>query len=282
MIKTKVIRKTVKLLTVTFLLITVFSFNSSPQPVLAKNTTHVNLVGRKRASKRPVKAKPAKVKPTVRKLATDIVHSTPVNLPADTKNIIVQKPTITNFTSDIVERYSLSGYIWQHPQHITYTYLNLNRDQMAMVDSEIGAVNALGLVHLVKATDPANADITVSMINQYEEDPETAKIKGLLGMTSGTYFTNSNYKGLHYFTKINIHLEQNNLDDYGADYTVVFKHVFLHELGHGLGLAHLPETASKALVMYPTTDKYKIGRTSETAIEIDQQFISSLAALYLN
>lgn len=282
MIKTKVIRKTIKLLTVSFLLITTLGFNSSPQPVLAKNATHVNLVGRKHASKRLVKAKPAKVKLTVRKLATDIVHSMPVNLPADTKNIIAQTPVITNFTSDIIERYSLSGYIWQYPQHITYTYLNLNRDQMVMADSEIGAVNALGLVHLVKATDPAKADITVSMINQSEEDPETAKIKDLLGMTSGTHLTNSNYKGLHYFTKINIHLEQNNLDDYGADYTVVFKHVFLHELGHGLGLAHLPDTASKALVMFPTTDNYKIGRTSETAIEIDQPFISSLAALYLN
>lgn len=282
MIKTKVIRKIVKLLTVTFLLITTLGFNSSPQPVLAKKTTQVNLVGHKHTRKRPVKAKPAKIKPTARKLATDIVHSTPVNLPADTKNIIAQTPAIANFTSDIIERYSLSGYIWQYPHHITYTYLNLNKDQMAMADSEIGAVNALGLVHLVRVADPAKANITVSMINQSEEDPETAKIKDLLGMTSGTHLTNSNYKGLHYFTKINIHLEQNNLDDYGADYAVVFKHVFLHELGHGLGLAHLPDTASKALIMYPTTDKYKIGRTSETAIEIDQPFISSLAALYLN
>lgn len=189
-------------------------------------------------------------------------------------------PKISYFSQDIIKQYSLKGFVWQDPKCITYAYTNLNDQEQQMAECEIARINNFNLVHLQKTTNATNADIIITMTMASQE--ESLKDGDLLGVTSGATCYTMSAKGLYYYTQEYVHLVKDNISKYKYLNELVFKHAFLHEMGHALGLAHVPDTSDKSLIMYPLTDPYIILGGSLTERNIDQQYINSLAVLYRN
>lgn len=189
-------------------------------------------------------------------------------------------PKISYFSQDIIKQYSLKGFVWQNPKCITYAYTNLNDQEQQMADCEIARINNFNLVHLQKTANAVNADIIITMTMASQE--ESLNDGDLLGVTSGAACYTMNAKGLYYYNQEYVHLVKDNLTKYKYLNELVFKHAFLHEMGHALGLAHVPDTSDKSLIMYPLTDPYIILGQSLTERDIDQQYINSLAVLYRN
>lgn len=103
-----------------------------------------------------------------------------------------------------------------------------------------------------------------------------------LGYTKGSFWQESN-KGLNYFYREHIRLEQNTIvKNYTkARYNFTFKHTLLHELGHALGLDHIKGKKNKALIMYPVDNDYAL-MDKHNKLIIDQEYINGLALLYNN
>lgn len=189
-------------------------------------------------------------------------------------------PKISYFSQDIIKQYSLKGFVWQDPKCITYAYTNLNDQEQQMAECEIARINNFNLVHLQKTTNATNADIIITMTMANQEEP--LKDGDLLGVTSGAACYTMSAKGLYYYNQEYVHLVKDNISKYKYLNELVFKHAFLHEMGHALGLAHVPDTSDKSLIMYPLTNPYIILGRSLTERNIDQQYINSLAVLYRN
>lgn len=195
-------------------------------------------------------------------------------------NLSKDTPKISYFSQDIIKQYSLKGFVWQNPKCITYAYTNLNDQEQQMAECEIARINNFNLVHLQKTTNATNADIIITMTMASQE--ESLKDGDLLGVTSGATCYTMSAKGLYYYTQEYVHLVKDNISKYKYLNELVFKHAFLHEMGHALGLAHVPDTSDKSLIMYPLADPYIILGGSLTERNIDQQYINSLAVLYRN
>ena len=195
-------------------------------------------------------------------------------------NLSKATPKISYFSQDIIKQYSLKGFVWQNLKCITYAYTNLNDQEQQMAECEIARINNFNLVHLQKAANANNADIIITMTMANQE--EQLKDGDLLGVTSGATCYTMSAKGLYYYNQEYIHLVKDNITKYKYFNELVFKHAFLHEMGHALGLAHVPDTSDKSLIMYPLTDPYIILGGSLTERNIDQQYINSLAVLYRN
>ena len=96
------------------------------------------------------------------------------------------------------------------------------------------------------------------------------------GITSPYIFPNSNFKGLQYFGRVDIDLGNDSINKYADnDYDTLFKWVTLHELGHALGLAHLPDNIKEQNIMTEGINGSKYVRKTTTGeVVIDQYFIT--------
>lgn len=223
------------------------------------------------------KAKKTRTKHKTNKKVVQVANLNSVN---NIPDLSKDTPKISYFSQDIIKQYSLKGFIWQDPKCITYAYTNLNNQEQQMAECEIDRINNFNLVHLQKAANANKADIIITMTMANQEDP--LEDGDLLGVTSGATCYTMSAKGLYYYNQEYIHLVKDNLTKYKNLNELVFKHAFLHEMGHALGLAHLPDTSDKSLIMYPITNLYNIIGQSLTERDIDQQYINSLAVLYRN
>lgn len=189
-------------------------------------------------------------------------------------NLTANPPRITKFTAKKLKKYHLLGYRWRDKDNISYYYCNLTKAQIKLSEEEIKAINKLNIVHLVRTGTRKGANITIA----------TEKIRDNqeLGYAEGSFLREDN-KGLNYFYRQNIKLEQDTIvKNYTkARYNFTFKHTLLHELGHALGLDHIKGKKNKALIMYPVDNDYAL-MDKHNKLIIDQEYINGLALLYNN
>lgn len=267
--KTKV-NKFIRLLMIG-LAFTIVGTQVNSTSVLATRKANIHQVVKRKAKKTRSKRK------TTNKKVIQTANLNSANIIPDLSK---DTPKISYFSQDIIKQYSLKGFVWQDPKCITYAYTNLNDQEQQMAECEIARINNFNLVHLQKTTNATNADIIITMTMANQEEP--LKDGDLLGVTSGAACYTMSAKGLYYYNQEYVHLVKDNLTKYKYLNELVFKHAFLHEMGHALGLAHVPDTSDKSLIMYPLTNPYIILGRSLTERNIDQQYINSLAVLYRN
>lgn len=262
-----------KILKLSFIIILLTSFvkcNYIPNIVQAQKTDKINY----HIKSKHRKSKTTKVKQKVIKKQKKEVkpkHIITEEVPDLSKNI----PNINDFNQEILKQYGLNGCIWQNPHYITYTYINLNNEQIALAEKEVEAINKLDIVNLVQSNNSHDANIVI--------EASTTSSDTLLGLTEGNYQTYSNFKGLHFFANQHIVLENNNLNKYkGNLYELVFRHAVIHEFGHALGLSHVTGDNNQSAIMYATVHPNLIVTPDSKNPTIDQKYINSLIALYKN
>lgn len=189
-------------------------------------------------------------------------------------DLTVNSPQITKFTAKKLKKYHLLGYRWRDKDNISYYYCNLTKAQIKLSEEEIKAINKLNIVHLVRTGTRKGANITIATEKIHDNQE--------LGYAEGSFLREGN-KGLNYFYRENIKLEQDTIvKNYTkARYNFTFKHTLLHELGHALGLDHINGKKNKALVMYPVDNDYAL-MDKHNKLIIDQEYINGLALLYNN
>ena len=262
-----------KILKLSFIIILLTSFakcNCIPNVVQAQKTDNINYhIKSKHRKSKTTKVKQKVIKKQKKKIKPK--HIITEEVPDLSKNI----PNINDFNQEILKQYGLNGCIWQNPHYITYTYINLNNEQIALAEKEVEAINKLDIVNLVQSNNSHDANIVI--------EASTTSSDTLLGLTEGNYQTYSNFKGLHFFANQHIVLENNNLNKYkGNLYELVFRHAVIHELGHALGLSHVTGDNNQSAIMYATVHPNLIVTPDFKNPTIDQKYINSLIALYKN
>ena len=262
-----------KILKLSFIIILLTSFakcNCIPNVVQAQKTDNINYhIKSKHRKSKTTKVKQKVIKKQKKKIKPK--HIITEEVPDLSKNI----PNINDFNQEILKQYGLNGCIWQNPHYITYTYINLNNEQIALAEKEVEAINKLDIVNLVQSNNSHDANIVI--------EASTTSSDTLLGLTEGNYQTYSNFKGLHFFANQHIVLENNNLNKYkGNLYELVFRHAVIHELGHALGLSHVTGDNNQSAIMYATVYPNLIVTPDSKNPTIDQKYINSLIALYKN
>lgn len=182
-----------------------------------------------------------------------------------------QVPQVNTFDQPILKEYYLLGIRWSS-RVVTYNIDDLTKKEQKVAKSTVNQVNALKIVKLNRSHK--KADITFIK--------DSTPLKYRLGLTSYAcmpYASYSTYKNLNYFDYAKIYLYMKNINKY-KKHQLLLNMVILHELGHSLGLDHMPQTNYH--VMAPNIDETEVPLQDIKHMKIDQNYINGLAILYLN
>jgi len=207
--------------------------------------------------------------------------SKPVHKIKPIPDVYTNTPKIDNFTPKVLDKYHLSGNRFSKT-NITYTYNNVSATDQEIINGAIKEINDLGIVNLTPATD--NADITLNTDNN--EPKLDDKISQAQGVTYTYYSHEQKYHGLHLITNANIHIHKYVIKTTSlvqpTEKDLLTSNVVIHEIGHALGLKHIPESVEKDIIMNPQCSPGSISSYDRKHVVIDQYYKNALAILYKN
>ena len=190
-------------------------------------------------------------------------------------------PKVDNFGPVILNNYYLTGYRFAK-NTITYQCNNANQSEQNIINDAITQINDLGIVKLTPVN--TNADINININN----DPIDVNddLTNDLGVTYSYFKWSQKYHGLTLTLNADIELNKVAIKDHSSiqpqEEDLVMNSVIIHEIGHALGLAHVPFAIEKDIIMNPACNPTTISSYDRKHTLIDQYYKNGLAILYKN
>ena len=197
------------------------------------------------------------------------------------KDITKNTPKVDNFGPVILNNYYLTGYRFAK-NTITYQCNNANQSEQNIINDAITQINDLGIVKLTPVN--TNADINININN----DPIDVNddLTNDLGVTYSYFKWSQKYHGLTLTLNADIELNKVAIKDHSSiqpqEEDLVMNSVIIHEIGHALGLAHVPFAIEKDIIMNPACNPTTISSYDRKHTLIDQYYKNGLAILYKN
>ena len=197
------------------------------------------------------------------------------------KDITKNTPKIDNFGPVILNNYYLTGYRFAK-NTITYQCNNANQSEQNIINAAITQINDLGIVKLTPVN--TNADINININNGPIDVNDD--LTNDLGVTYSYFKWSQKYHGLTLTLNADIELNKVAIKDHSSiqpqEEDLVMNSVIIHEIGHALGLAHVPFAIEKDIVMNPACNPTTISSYDRKHVVIDQYYKNGLAILYKN
>ena len=269
--------------------LTTFSFNNIIEQTTVNAKAKTVMIKKKKQAKKGNQGKRHQKKHAysskkAKKAKATLLNKKPVNaVKPDTikqadlvPDLTVNTPKIDAFSADIISKYYLLGCCFAKST-ITYGYDNVALVDQQTINDAVKQINDLQIVKLLPAQ--TNPDITIHM------DSKTIQNSLELGMTYYHDLPNGNYKHLNVISSIDIYIHKKAVADQinlGANKKLLINNIALHEIGHALGLAHVPSIINNNVIMNATVNCLAIPTNDGLHENLDQYYKNGLAVLYKN
>lgn len=233
--------------------------------------------------KAKIRKKAKKIKPKAPSKNHTILTDNNIDTETDlVPDLTVNTPKIDVFSVDTISKYYLLGSCFTKNE-ITYGYDNVASEDQQDINEAVKQINDLQIVKLQLTKN--NPDITIHIDNHPITDSDMAQNSVEMGVTYYHYMANAKYKNLNVFSSTDIYIHKNVIDNeenLGANPKVLMSHITLHELGHALGLDHIPNTVSNDIIMNATCNCFTIPTNDGLHQNLDQYYKNGLAIIYKN